>query len=143
MKTFVLAVSAALLIVGCGKKGDEAASSGPQKTDVDIQEWGQQVGDVMASIDEAGGSSGTLAKADFRAIEIAQTEERLIQLDSWQRVGFFAKDFVKNLSISEAQAASCFGYGFTPCASQVMVRNFSISSMPDMCGIFKSEITKS
>lgn len=59
--------SALLLItvalISC-KKNSETASSG-----TDIQEYGQQVGDVMASIDEAGGSTGTISYNEQFAAE--------------------------------------------------------------------------
>src|SRR4051812_38456310 len=45
------ALSAACALASCGKKN------------TDVEETGQQVGDVMASIDESGGNGGTIASA--------------------------------------------------------------------------------
>ena len=54
MKIIIIVLALGVFISGC-KKADEAAAT------TDIQETAQQVGDVMASVDESGGSNGNLA----------------------------------------------------------------------------------
>jgi hypothetical protein len=95
---------AALSGGSCGKKDDESSST-------DIQETGQQVGDVMASIDESGGGSGSYALLEDSA---RRTYARLAPGElraPWSLV-------------PEAQAATCGISTFSGCVSNVNTRTF-------------------
>jgi hypothetical protein len=90
-------------------------ASGCGQDDVDIQEVGQQVGDVMASIDESGGSAGSLAYSEigYRATfaRLAPGELR----DSW----------LSELWAPNAYATGCSSGGtWSACASNVITRTF-------------------
>ena len=88
------------------------------KTDVDSEETAQQVGDVMASIDEAGGATGSIAQINN---SIQKTFAR------------YAPREIENLNpkasffIPTAEAASCAAgnAGFSSCNSNAKVRTFA------------------
>lgn len=80
--------------------------------DSNSQEMAQQIGDVMASIDEFGGSVGTLTLLQKTFDRYAQNK---IQDDKNPLAKFF---------LTEANAAACLGNGFGACFSGVMTRNF-------------------
>lgn len=80
------------------------------ETEQSSEEIAQQIGDVMASIDEFGGSGGTLTMLQKTFDRRAQEEKK---------GGGFAKIF-----LTEANAATCLGNGFSSCFSGLMTRNF-------------------
>lgn len=102
------AVAVLMVLGGCGKS-DSA----------DIEETAQQVGDVMASIDEAGGnSSGSIAAVSVgeelgarRAFaRVAPSEVR----DSW----------LASIFAPSAYATSCAFSSFSSCSSNVITRTW-------------------
>ena len=78
-------------------------------------ELGQQVGDAMAGIDESTGtSSGTFALNEVNSN--TQLMQAYVPM----------KSFKNYMNIFEqANAASCYGYGFGTCASGAITRSFS------------------
>jgi hypothetical protein len=100
-----------ILTVGSGcKKNEEAAAA------ADVQETAQQVGDVMASVDESGGNSGTIASFDARSVE--NTFERFAP-------GTYDHRSVAQLMMPQAQAAACTATNnFSSCSSNVITRTF-------------------
>lgn len=83
-------------------------------TEVDIQETAQQLGDTMASIDEAGGSSGVLSLRESSRKTFARFAP-----DEIQRNSLF------DLAIPEAEATTCsVASTFGTCSSGTVVRNF-------------------
>jgi hypothetical protein len=80
----------------------------------DVEEIGQQVGDVMASIDESGGSGGGLAMLEATRRTYARLAPAEIQ-DSW----------IEALLLPSAHAASCATGTFAACSSNVITRTFS------------------
>lgn len=99
-----MVVTLALILTSCGKKGTTA-------TTADIEEAAQQVGDVAASIDEAGGSGGSIAMMDHG---FDRTLKRF-------REGSVPIDFV----IPTAYAASCGAGSFGSCSSNSVTRTFA------------------
>ncbi len=95
--------------VSCGKK--ESTSS------VDIEEQGQQIGEAMASVDEAGGSGGSLGW-----IPAVKGEGRMFA--RLERASGSAPIFEGSL-IPSAQAAACSGAStFGSCSSNTVTRSF-------------------
>ncbi len=96
-------LAAMMVLSGCGKDSS------------DIQELGQQVGDVMASIDEAGGSGGSLAMSEMghRAVfaRLAPADVR----ESW----------IDELIAPTAYALGCHSSStFSSCTNNQIVRTF-------------------
>lgn len=85
----------ALLTFGCKKGGEDAA---------DIEETAQQIGDVMASIDEVSDGSGNIANLEN---SVQKTFARYAPSDVPER-GVMA-----SVLVPEAQAAGCFTGGTT------------------------------
>ena len=113
MKTKFIILLCLVFTFGCKKNSDDAGN--------DIQESAQQVGDVMASIDESGGSSGSLAQMQFEN-SMQKTFARYAP-DDKPVVGAFAQ-----LALPSAEAASCYGSGFGACggtSGTTIVRNFN------------------
>lgn len=69
-----LAPLSALVVTGCGKNGEGSTT--------DISETGQQIGDAMASVDESGGNSGSLAMLESTRRVYARLSPSDIR-DSW------------------------------------------------------------
>lgn len=79
----------------------------------------QQVGDLMASIDEAGTSSGVIAFNEFDGAQ-----------KSLQKIaGLPDKSYKLSLFMPEASAASCFGAGFSSCTSNEILRTYGNCSV--------------
>ncbi len=106
--SLTILIACAAVLSSCGKKNDTTST-----TTTDIEETGQQVGDVMASIDESGGSnSGTYSlNQDVKPLlRVCPNSEPL-----------FAKLF-----LPKADATSCFlASTFGSCGSGTLVRTFS------------------
>ena len=86
-------------------------------TSSDNEETGQQVGDVMASVDESGGSSGSLAMAPVEGIR--KTFKRLSPAD-------VSPTWYEQLWEHEATATSCrLASTFGTCSSNIITRTFS------------------
>ncbi len=104
---YIFSFLALSLLVGCA---EESA--------VDIQETAQQIGDVMASVDESGGTSnGTMVMMESHRRFIAAREKAM------QPSPLF---LLKALGlIPEAQAVACKDTTFTACAASEKVRDLS------------------
>ncbi|WP_413289358.1 hypothetical protein [Bdellovibrio sp. HCB337] len=98
-----------LIVSACSKKAEDSETIS--------DELAQNVGDMMAGVDESGGSNGTLA---FRS-EVSGAERILAKHAPadlrWRTV--LAK------VLPEARATSCYGYGFGACTSSTITRNFN------------------
>jgi hypothetical protein len=94
-----------------------AAGSSCANNSADIEEVGQQIGDIMASIDESGGSSGgTLGQLDNGS---ARTFARLAPSE-------LRGDWVDAYLLPRAYAATCLtGSSFSGCSSGVITRTFN------------------
>jgi hypothetical protein len=92
-----------LLLPSCGSSSDN-------------EETGQQVGDVMASVDESGGSSGSLAMVPAESIR--KTFKRLSPSD-------ISPTWFETLLEQEANATTCrLANTFGTCTSNVITRTF-------------------
>lgn len=116
-----------LIFFGC-KKADDTTSA------TDIQETAQQVGDVMASVDEFGGSSGSIASnQDTMKKSIQNTFDRYAQNE-------MSENLIAKLILPEANATSCSGTGFAACnGSGVIVRSFAGCTVG--AAVFSGDVT--
>lgn len=111
MKNKIIALACAFLIFGC--------KQGAVTEEVDIQETAQQIGDIMASVDEAGGSSGSLAlNNNLENYRSNKTFARFKQEGA-------SAPLIANLFVSKAQAVSCLGNGFGSCSGRTLTRSFN------------------
>lgn len=104
------------LLTSCGDKVDEETTV---YAEVQIS---QQVGDVMASVDEAGTSGGVIAYNN----EMEATKKSLQQI-----AGIPDKSYKLSLFMPEASASSCFGAGFSTCTSNEIVRTYGSCTVGD------------
>lgn len=115
MKKLVLFWAACIFLVGCKKNDDTATVS-------DIEETAQQIGDIMASMDEQGGSTGTVASID--KIHYQKTFERYNE-DPPAAVA----SNVMNILLAPAEAADCstggVGAGWGVCSGRTLTRSFN------------------
>jgi hypothetical protein len=109
MKYKLLILLCVTLAFGCRRGGEEAG---------DIEETAQQVGDVMASIDEASDGSGNIANLEH---SVQRTFARYAPNDVPDRAVIAA------VLIPEAQAAGCFsgGTSVSGCSSNIITRTFN------------------
>lgn len=99
-----LALSLVLVLISCNKK----------ESDTDISEAGQQVGDIMASIDESGGSTGALA--------MLKSHDRIFARHF--KLDMFLSRF-PNMLIDRANATSCLAAStFSGCTADKITRTF-------------------
>lgn len=107
---FALFVLSPLMFVACAE--DEVNPA-------DIQETGQQIGDVMASVDESGGTSnGTMA--------FMEGQRKFMAVKDKQRPRNIAQDvFDLFTPIKSAQAVACKDTTFSACSSSSKVRDLS------------------
>ena len=94
------------------------ASCGGTKNDTDgteASETAQQVGDVMASVDEVGGVNGNIS---YLENSIKQTFARYAPQE-------LKETFVTKVFLPQAQAVSCNGYGFAGCQGTSITRTFA------------------
>lgn len=99
----VLFLSMILFIFGCANKTSTADGA-------DFTETAQQIGDVMASIDEMGTSSGSIASTD-------KSTERIFARLAPNNSGELTKKNIVKLFQPEAQATTCTGLGFGTCGT--------------------------
>lgn len=113
MKVVLFALLTVITLFGCKKASDESAYS------VDsTAESGQQVGDAMASLDEAGGTStGLLSQFETRGLE--KTFARIAQDEPKSHMS------ILKLVFPEAVATSCSLVGFDSCTSNQKIKNFT------------------
>lgn len=102
---------------------------------VDIQETAQQVGDVMASVDESGGdANGTMAHLENQQRFIALREEKI--------TGLFLADLWTLLKpFPSAQAAACKNTTFNACSSSQKVRDLNDCTIGS--AVFTGDVTLS
>jgi hypothetical protein len=114
MKSLLACLFLILSMSACSKKSDN--------TDLFFSdEIAQNAGDMMAGIDESGGSSGTLAyQGEFKNAEriLAQNSKDDLR---WQNL--------ISILVPKAQAVSCYAYGFSACSSNSITRTFNNCSM--------------
>ena len=114
LNLFKVVASISLLMVTSCKKGTVAS---------DIQETGQQLGDVMASIDDTGGSGGAIASFQTApANEIESSKRTISRLDSLED-SFDLNAFFR---VKSAEAARCAVVNtYNACSSSgVITRTF-------------------
>lgn len=116
---------APLLFIGCAE--DDPLS------DLDIAETAQQIGDVMASVDESGGNSnGTIATLE--------NQRRYMAIKEKQLASNIAQDVFDLLTpINKAQAAACSATAFSACSSGTMVRDLNSCTIGS--AVFSGNIT--
>lgn len=105
-------MSAVLILASCKNSQDEAAST-------DNSEAAQQIGDIMASIDEAGGSSGSFGFVNTFARLAPEDVLESVALES----GNSDPKDLKATSI--APRAACGTTGFSSCSNNVITRTFN------------------
>ena len=119
MKYKILILLCVTLVFGCRKNSDDASA--------EIEETAQQVGDVMASIDEAGGSTGNIASLQN---SIQKTFERYAPEEIPH------PSMVASIVLPKAEAAGCFtvpaGTSYTACSSAT---NGAITKTFNNCAI--------
>jgi hypothetical protein len=115
MKKLVLVLAASLCVFGCKKDGEDNTAS-------DIEETAQQIGDIMASMDEQGADDGTIAATN--KLHLQKTFARYNQDPPAPVVSN-----VMNLMIAPAEAAACYsfgvGSGWGLCSGRTLVRSFN------------------
>jgi len=118
MKRLLLILSVSVFIFGC-KKADTAAS------EADIEDTAQQIGDIMASADEASGKSdGSIASLD--KYQFQKTFDRYDNKPS-----SVASNMTKSFVLTSAEAVTCSasgtGYGFGSCntGARTVTRSFN------------------
>ncbi len=113
MKLIFLILTGSIVFSGCKKAEVD--------TSADIQESAQQVGDVMASVDEAGGSTGTIASM--------KDTERMQNSVRQSFVRFAPNEInesaIAQLFLPQANASTCSGAGFAACSGSSIVRSFN------------------
>lgn len=105
MKYFI-SLLALLALVSCAEEEDA----------VDIQETAQQIGDVMASVDESGGTTnGTMVMMESHKRMMASREKSATPFSFLNSMGL----------LPSAQAVACKDTTFTGCASSQKVRDLA------------------
>lgn len=114
MKYKILILLCVTLVFGCRKNSDDASA--------EIEETAQQLGDVMASIDEAGGGNGNIASLQN---SIQKTFERYAPEE------VPPPSMVASIVIPKAEAASCSTTGapFSSCTGNQITRTFNNCSI--------------
>lgn len=107
----VLFFIASLFIFGCANKEDVSNDG------ADYTETAQQIGDVMASIDEMGKSGGSIALND-------KSTDKIFARLAPDNSGELTKKNLVTLLQPQAQAITCSGSGFGTCSSNTLTRIF-------------------
>ena len=109
-KWIFIVLSLSLFSFSCQKKLDEAIAA-----KLDAADMAQTVGDVMASIDEVGGSTGSLAQMKSELRTIARLAPEALD-----------KPSLMSFVIPSAEAGTCASApGFGSCTNNVITRNFN------------------
>lgn len=123
-KLFLVLVTP-MMFIGCAE--DDPLSQ------ADIAETAQQVGDIMASVDEAGGNNnGTIATLENQRRFMATKEKQLPN-------NFVQDVFDLFTPINRAQAAACSTTTFSGCSSGEMVRDLNSCTIGS--AVFTGDIT--
>ncbi len=105
-----------LFVALSGCKKNENATTG-----TDISETSQQIGDAMASVDESGGSGGSLTSLETKSAERAFARLMPSSAPAHTKLRSFTSALVP-----EAQATTCFAAStFSSCSSNVITRTFN------------------
>lgn len=128
MKLPILFLITSMMLFGC-KKAEVLTSA------ADIQETAQQIGDVMASVDESGGSTGSIASmkdAERMQNSVRQSFIRFAPNDINEKM-------IAKLFLPQAQAASCSGAGFASCSSRQIIRSYGGCTVGS--AVFSGDVT--
>ncbi len=110
-KWMFIIISLSLISFSCKKKIEDEAATASLET----EEIAQQVGETMAAIDEAGGSSGQFAFMKSQLRTFARVTPNALE-----------KPSLMSLIMPTAEAATCaVGQTFSGCVSNVVTRNFN------------------
>lgn len=110
LKKYILVMASVFLFTGCGSQ---------EEASVDISsELANQVGDFMASVDESYGATGSTFSVDQNLMN-----SELLFLEKISPTPLSLQ--IGQKLIPFANAASCFGQGFSGCAAGVNTRNFN------------------
>lgn len=102
-------------IVSCKKSTEDAATD---STTIDsISESAQQVGDLLAGVDESGGT--TTGGIAFNQIKDYKTFERLAKNEITKT------DFILNSILDRAEATACSAVNFSSCSNNQKTRDLS------------------
>jgi hypothetical protein len=117
MKYKILLLLCVTLVFGCRRNSDDASA--------EIEETAQQIGDVMASVDEAGDSSGNIASLE-------NSMQKTFERHAPEEIPH--PSMVASIVIPKAEAASCFTSGatYSSCSSSTdgtRVRTFNNCSI--------------
>lgn len=110
MKSFIYIYALSLALTACSGTTSTTASTSMS------DEIAQNIGDSMAGIDEAGGSSGSISQ-NSNVKEAQRLFARYAPTD-------LRKDVLVSQILPQAQATTCFAHGFGSCTSNSITRNF-------------------
>lgn len=127
MRLTIIFFMSFLIFFGCKKASNRTRTA-------DIQETAQQVGDVMASVDESGGSAGTIASSqDTMKKSIQNTFDRYAPNE-------MNESLIAKLILPDANAVTCSGAGFAACnRSGVVTRSFAGCTVGS--AVFSGDVT--
>ena len=108
---FILLLTIPFVLFSCNKTTDV--------TTADIQETAQQIGDVMASVDEVGGASGSIASNS-----VQDSIEKTFKRHAPGELDESYKSMIAKILQPQVNAATCSGAGFT-CTGRVLTRTFN------------------
>lgn len=111
MKCLKYVLVLGLALSACKNKNEESS------TTTTSDEVAQNIGDMMAGVDESGGSTGEIAWQG----EVLGAQHLLARATKkdlrWEAL--------RSKLLPQAQAVSCYGQGFGACSSDVITRNFN------------------
>lgn len=110
----ILTLSTALF--SCKKSEDTTAATSMS------DEIGQNVGDVMAGVDESGGTTGSIATNEMTNEFFGTPKKMFSKALARSKASLVAQT---GLLLPQATATSCFGQGFGACSGTSVTRSFS------------------
>jgi len=116
VKNLFLILSASVFIFGCKKATDDAATA-------DIEDTAQQIGDIMASADEAGGTSGSLASLD--KYKFQKTFDRLDETKSSVAANMATAIFTTAEAVTCEASGTGYGFGSCNAGARTITRSFN------------------
>lgn len=111
MRLLVCSIAIAAFAIGCQKKDDSSTTLS--------QQLAQDVGDVMASIDEG---SGGKANGSFTLNEFKAAEKMIARYVPQKNLN---KQFAVRTVIPRAEAAACYNTGWGSCSANALTRTFN------------------